>query len=465
MLSSDGVDIYLSWGIMFYMRYKFHGGIHPDAFKSLTSDKPIKRPFIPKRIVLPLSQHVGSPAEPVVNVGDDIKIGDLIAKPSGYISSAVHASISGKITDIMRLPTHNHPRVLSVIIESDGGDQDFSPIHNPNVKSLSRPELIDIIRSAGVVGLGGAAFPTDVKLSPPHDKKIDAVILNGAECEPYLTCDHRLMLEKASDILKGLDIIVRILGVKQVYIAIESNKLSAIYSMERALEMYRHQRSALPGLAQVERLKLVVLNEKYPQGAEKQIIKAVLNRTVPSLGLPMDVGCIVNNIGTAYAIYEAVYLGKPLIERAITITGSCVMEPINIWVRIGTILSDLKETFGAFTAEPRKVIMGGPMMGLAQYTMDVPISKGVGGVLFLTGDEVDTGKESVCIRCGRCIDVCPIGLVPTTLMYRVKKGNFQEAESLGIANCYECGSCAYTCPAKIPLVDYMKYGKAKIQKV
>lgn len=440
--------------------------MHPFSFKSLASDRPIKRPFIPKRVVLPLSQHTGSPAEAVVEVGANVNVGDVVARPSGRVSSAIHASISGKVTRIAHLPTHNQARVLSVVIESDGGtDQEFKSKSQADVDSLSRESLLEMIREAGVVGLGGAGFPTDVKLSPPPNKFVDTVILNGAECEPYLTCDHRLMLEKTTDILKGLDIIVKIIGAKDAYIAIENNKLSAIYAMERALESYGRLSAAKPGQTRRVVPKLVVLNEKYPQGAEKQIIKVILDRVVPAGGLPMDIGCIANNVGTAFAVYEAVYMRKPLIERAITITGSCVKEPVNTWVRLGTVLSDLKEVFGGFTKEPKKVIMGGPMMGTAQYTMDVPISKGVGGVVFLTKEEIDAGKESVCIRCGRCVDSCPIGLVPTALMYRVKKENFSEARDLGIANCYECGSCAYICPAKIPLVDYLKYGKAKIQTI
>lgn len=448
------------------MQYRFRGGVHPLTFKSLASDRPIKRSFIPKRVVLPLSQHTGSPAQAVVSAGARVNVGDIVAKPSGHISAAVHASIAGKITRIAHFPTYNQARVLSVVIEPEGGeDQEFKPKPARNIDAISREELLGLIRDAGVVGLGGAGFPTDVKLSPPANKTVDTVILNGAECEPYLTCDHRLMLEKTQEILKGLDIIVKILGAKQAYIAIEKNKLSAIYAIERALKLANLERGAGCGRLGSVKPKLIALNEKYPQGAEKQIIKVILNRIVPAGGLPMDVGCVANNVGTAYAVYEAVYFGKPLFERAITITGSCVKEPVNTWVRMGTMLSDMKDIFGGFTKEPKKVIMGGPMMGLAQYSMDIPISKGVSGVVFLTEKEIDAHKESVCIRCGRCVDACPIGLVPTTLMYRVKGENYPEAKSLGIANCYECGACAYTCPAKIPLLDYLKFGKAKIQTI
>lgn len=448
------------------MHYRFQGGIHPITFKSLTSDRAIKRPFIPKRVVIPVSQHTGLPAEPVVSVGAKVRVGELIAKPSGHISSSIHASISGKVVKIAHFPTYNQPRVLSIVIESDGTeDQSFRPVPAEDINALSREALLGIIRGAGIVGLGGAGFPTDIKLSPPANKPVDTVILNGAECEPYLTCDHRLMLEKTSKILKGMEVIVKILGVKDVYIAIEGNKPAAISAMESALNSYGERRYGPAGRFQCPKPKLVVLSEKYPQGAEKQIIKVILNRIVPAGGLPMDVGCVAHNVGTAYAVYEAVFTGKPLIERAITITGSCVKDPINIWVRIGTLLGDLKDTFGGFTEDPGKVIMGGPMMGVSQYSMDVPITKGVGGVVFLAKGEIDSSEESVCIRCGRCVEACPVGLVPTTLMYRVKREHFAEAKELGISNCYECGSCAYACPAKIPLLDYMKFGKAKLQTI
>jgi electron transport complex protein RnfC len=271
------------------------------------------------------------------------------------------------------------------------------------------------------------------------------------------------MMEKPKEILKGLGIIAKIVGAKEAHIAIEDNKLSAIYAMERTLESVKCSAFAEASAdRQASGVKIIRLRTKYPQGAEKQVIKAVLNRVVPAGGLPMDVGCVVQNVGTALAIYEAVYLGKPLIERCITVTGSCVKEPLNIWVRIGTPISDLKEAFGGFSKEPKKVVVGGPMMGVAQYTMDVPVAKGTSGLLFLTKEEADSYEESVCIRCGKCLEVCPMELAPTTLMYRVKYEKFDEAGALGIANCFECGACAYECPARIPLVDYMKFGKSKI---
>jgi electron transport complex protein RnfC len=430
------------------MSYKFYGGVHPSPQKNLTSDGAIKRVFVPKTVVLPLSQHTGSPAEPVVKAGDQVKAFTEVAKATGFVSSPIHSSISGKVARIAYSPAPASNRAFSVFIESQGDeDQEFKIKWRRDPKSLSADELISIIKDAGIVGLGGAAFPTHVKLSPPKNKIIDTVILNGAECEPYLTCDQRLMIENPKEILKGLEIILKILNAKNAYIAIEDNKQSAVYALEKALP---------------DNIKLAVLRTKYPQGAEKQIIKSVLNRTVPAGGLPMDAGCVVQNVQTAYAIYEAVYFGKPLAERAITLTGSCLKEPVNIRVRIGTVLKDLVDFIGGFKKEPRKIIMGGPMMGLAQYTMEVPIVKGTSGVLFLSEEETVQVKESVCIRCGKCIDICPMQLAPTTLMYRVKREFFGEAKDLGIANCFECGACAYACPAKIPLLDYMKYGKARI---
>ncbi|MBI4336175.1 MAG: electron transport complex subunit RsxC [Candidatus Omnitrophica bacterium] len=433
----------------------FYGGVHPPTCKDTASDKATRQTFIPKRVVIPLLQHTGVPAEPKVAPGDIVKVGSLIGSPSGFISSAAHASISGKVTRVSHAPTPTLARSLCVTIESQDNEiQELKTDERPNAASLSRAELLDIIGGAGIVGLGGAAFPTRVKLSPPKGKAVDTLILNGAECEPYLTCDYRVMIERPGDILKGLEVIAKILEIRDIYVAIENNKPRAVETMEKALSAVGHRLSAVSA-------KVVILKTKYPQGAEKQIIKAVLNRVVPAGGLPMDVGCVVQNAQTAFAVYEAVYFGKPLIERVVTVGGSCVKEPINARVRIGTLISDLVGSLGPFIKEPKKVIVGGPMMGLAQYTLDIPIVKGTSGILFFSQNELRDDTEGVCIRCARCVEVCPMGLAPTSLMHRVKKENFKEARAMGIDYCYECGSCAYICPAKIPLVDYMKFGKAK----
>ena len=450
------------------MPHTFYGGVHPSTFKTLASDRPAKKAYIPRKVVLPLLQHAGSPAEPVVTVGSSVKVGDMIARPSGHVSAAIHASIGGRVTRMAHSPTRVQPRVLSITIESQGGeDQDFKALRPArDADSLPSEELLAIVRAAGIVGLGGAVFPTHVKLGTPKTRSVDTVILNGAECEPYLACDHRIMLEKSAEILKGLEIIAKIVDAKNIYIAIEDNKQSAIYAMQRAVEALAAARQPRPGQPRrkftAPQAKIVALPTKYPQGAEKQIIKVLTGREVPAGGLPMDVGCIAQNVGTAFAVYEAVASGKPLIERVITVTGSCVREPVNVWVRMGTMLPELVGYLGGLAKEPAMVIVGGPMTGVAQYTMDIPVTKGFSGVVFMSKEDLDESEESVCIRCGRCVDACPMKLVPTALMYRVKHEIFDEAQQLGITNCYECGACAYTCPAKIPLLDYMKYGKSRV---
>lgn len=437
------------------MKRTFVGGVHPPDFKNLTGIARIKRARLPRQVIIPLSQHTGAVCESVVSVGDAVKTGSLIGKSDKFISSYVHASVSGKVT---KIENRAHPLLgvcKSVIIDSDGKDEPaFSPKQQEtDIDAMGAEKIIEIIRRAGITGLGGACFPTHVKLTPPKNKQIDTFILNGAECEPYLSCDFALMLERPQEILKGAVLIMKALDIKAGIIAIEDNKPQAIEAMGKAVESLKSKAYSL---------KVVSLPTKYPQGAEKQIIKSALNRIVPAGALPMDVGCVVQNVGTAFAVYEAVYFSKPLIERVVTITGPCVKEPVNLWVRIGTTLAELADSFAGFVKEPARIIFGGPMMGIAQYTTNVPVIKATSGIILLPQDEVDKTKEGVCIRCSKCLDVCPIRLAPTTLMYFVKTGNFKDAKELGIENCYECGACAYECPAKIPLLDYMKFGKASI---
>ncbi len=429
----------------------FERGIHPKYKKELSSGKSITRAKLPQRIVVPLSQHIGAPAKCEVKIGDEVKRGQIIGSPSGFVSSPVHSSISGKVIAIADFPTAAGRMVSSVVIESDGKDEAIALKEHPDYMNLTSDEIKAMIKDAGIVGMGGAAFPTNVKLSPPKEKPIDTVILNGAECEPYLTADHRLMVERPKEVIEGLKIIMKALGVKEGHVGIEENKPDAIEAMKSAA-------SGEPDII-VHSLEI-----KYPQGAEKMLIKAIKNREVPSKGLPMDVSVVVQNIGTALAIYEAVRYGKPLMERVVTVTGKGIREPKNILVRIGTLLSDVIEQCGGLADGAVKVISGGPMMGFAQWTLDVPVTKGTSGILVLTEDEYVASDEYFpCIRCGRCVDVCPIGLNPSMLSILSEKGFYEEAKEYNLFDCFECGSCAYVCPAKRPMVQFMRLAKSQVK--
>ncbi len=428
----------------------FPGGVHPPHFKKPANKIPIKKAALPKQVVIPLSQHIGAICEPLVSVGDKVKPGILIGKSDKFVSSFVHASVSGEVIKIEQRPHPLSGLCNSVVIESDGTDEAGFTQQESNADSLKPQEIIDIIRRSGVVGLGGACFPTHVKLTSIPNKKIDTFVLNGAECEPYLSCDHRLMLERPKDIIKGMLLIMKAIGVTKGFVAIEDNKPDAVEAMRAALNSTLNTQHSI---------QIVTLKTKYPQGAEKQIIKVILNKEVPAGGLPFDVGCLVDNVATALAVYEAVYYKKPLYERVITVCGDAVKEQANLLVRIGTRVSDILQQCGLSSQQPGKIIFGGPMMGFSQYTTDVPVIKGTSGIIFLSQAKVDKSVESVCIRCGNCLDVCPMKLAPTTLMNLIKLRRYAEAKEIGVDNCYECGSCAYECPAKIPLVDYMKLGK------
>ncbi|GBE37547.1 MAG TPA: electron transport complex subunit RsxC [Nitrospirae bacterium] len=429
----------------------FERGIHPRYHKELASGKPITQASLPQRIVVPVSQHIGAPAKPEVNIGDEVKKGQLIGSATGFVSSPIHSSISGKVIAIADFPTSAGKMVQSIVIEGDGKDEAVEFKENPDYMSLSSDEIRNIIKDAGIVGMGGAAFPTNVKLSPPKEKPVDTVIINGAECEPYLTADHRLMVERSKEVIEGLKIIMKSLGVKEGHIGIEENKPDAIEAM----------RFAVSGGSNI---KVWPLEIKYPQGAEKMLIKAIKDREVPCKGLPMDVGVVVQNVGTAVAVYEAVRFGKPLIERVVTVTGKGVNEPKNMMVRIGTLMSEVIEQCGGLVEGAVKVISGGPMMGFAQWTLDVPVVKGTSGILVLTEDEyVASDDYSACIRCGSCIDVCPMGLNPSILSIYAEKGFFEDAKENGLFDCFECGSCAFVCPAKRPMVQFIRLAKSQVK--
>jgi Na+-translocating ferredoxin:NAD+ oxidoreductase subunit C len=432
--------------------------IHPADFKDITKNKKIVEMPVPAKVILPLSQHAGASSTPVVNVGDSVKTGSLIAQAKGLISANLHSSVSGKVIAIEDSP---HPIIgisNAIIIESDGQDAKTSLDSTPvkDVSALLREEIAALIKEAGIVGLGGAAFPTFVKLNPPPAKKIESLIINGAECEPFLTCDHRLMLEKSKEVILGIQLIAKVLGVKDIIIGIEENKPVAIENMNSAIFLLKAQGSGL---------KVKALKTRYPQGGEKQLIKTLLDKEVPSGGLPLDIGVVVNNVQTVFAVYEAVYLRKPLYERIITVSGSFPGVAKNILVRIGTPIKDILDYCGLNPkASVYKIVMGGPMTGVAQCNLNAPIIKGTSGILILDKKFELKEEELDCVRCSRCIEACPAGLMPCVIGLSVKKDRFDIAGSYDPFDCIECGSCSYVCPSKIPLVQLIKLAKVKIKR-
>ncbi len=427
----------------------FKGGIHPLYKKALSSEASLVRLAPPKTVVIPLSQHIGAPCSASVEIGQEVKIGELVGIAEAFVSAPVHSSVSGKVVAIGEFPNPMGKMVKSVVIENDGKD-DWVELKGADPLNLSPEEIKERISAAGVVGMGGAAFPTKVKLSPPKEKPIDTVILNGAECEPYLNADNRLMVERPEEVIDGLEIIMRSLGVQKGYIGIENNK-------PRAFEVLKKTAEDHPDVEVHE------LEVKYPQGAEKMLIKAITGREVPSSGgLPMDVCVVVQNIGTAVAIHDAVRFGRPLTERVVTVTGEGIVEPKNLLVRVGTMVSELVEACGGLTEDAVKVISGGPMMGFALSTLEVPVTKGTSGILVMTGEEAPhLDKHLNCIRCGRCIDACPMGLMPQMLSILSEAGQYEECKEYDLWDCFECGSCAFVCPSKRPIVQFVKLAKSQ----
>lgn len=426
----------------------FRGGVHPPEHKETTEHKPIETLPMPQRVFIPVSQHTGAPSKPVVAKGAEVKTGTLLAEAGGRISVPTHSSVSGKVIDIADLA---HPltgnRVATYVIESDGKDAPDASI-GERAPDPTPQSIIAATHDAGIVGLGGAAFPTHIKLSPPREKPIDTLILNGCECEPYLTADHRLMLEQSAEIVEGAGYIARALKVENVIIGIENNKPDAITAMRKA--------------AANTSFRIQPLKTKYPQGAEKQLIRACLKREVQSGGLPMDVGCVVQNVGTAIAVRNAVRFGRPMYERVITVTGPGVNKPKNLRVRIGTPVKSLIEFCGGYRGETAKLVMGGPMMGIAVFSDQSPVLKGTSGILVLDAASVVELADHDCIRCGRCIKACPMGLAPQRLYNHLRGHRLDAAEREHLTDCIECGCCAYACPAKIRLVHHFKYGKTEI---
>ena len=422
----------------------FKGGIHPNEGKELSENKPVQVLQPKGEMVFPLSQHIGAPAKPLVAAGDQVLVGQKIGEPGGFISACVISSVSGTVKTIEPRMVANGSMVPSVIIENDGKYQTvegFGKERDP--KTLSKEEIITIVKEAGVVGLGGAGFPTHVKLSPKDESKIDTIIVNGAECEPYLTSDYRMMLEEPESIIKGLNIILQLFDNAKGVIGIESNKPEAIKLMT---ELVKDE----------PRITVCPLQTKYPQGGERTLIYAVTGRKINSTMLPADAGCMVDNVDTVISIYNAVAKGIPLIRRIITVTGDAITNPQNYNVRIGTNYSELIEASGGFKTEPEKVISGGPMMGQALFNFNIPVTKTSSALTCMTNDEVAGNAPSACIRCGRCVKVCPGNIVPQMLMEAAERSDMERFVKLNGMECCECGCCAYICPARRPLTQAFK---------
>ena len=433
--------------------FTFSGGVHPPENKELTATELIETLDPPIEAVVPLSQHIGAPASPLIKVKDEVRTGQKIAQSESFITAAVHAPITGTVTAI---EPRSHPvfgQSNAVIIKGTGLDMlDYKPA-NRDWREMKPEEIVGLVKEAGIVGMGGAAFPTHVKLSPPPGKKIEVLIINGAECEPYLTSDDRLMREHAEEMIEGIKILKRATNATEVIIAIEDNKPLSIKSIEKALEKESGTHNPI---------ELIVKKTMYPQGSEKQLIYAITGREVPSGGLPADVGVVVQNTSTAYAVREAVVMGKPLYERVVTVTGDCVEKPGNFKVRVGTSYRQLVEAAGGLKKEPKKIISGGPMMGIAQYTLDTPVIKGTSGIVLLSEEAVEQFEPENCIRCSFCIKHCPQRLMPQMLMKLAKTERWSEAKyEYNLMDCIECGCCTYVCPAHIPLVQWVKLAKFK----
>ncbi len=430
------------------------GGVHP-AENKFSANKAIEKLALPKSVFIPVAQHIGAPAQTLVKKGDQVKVGQIIAKAGGFVSANIHSSVSGTVKKVdLATDASGYPK-QGIFIDVEGDEWEEGIITDDKLVEKFDTDgkaIIDKINAAGIVGLGGATFPTHVKLMPPPGSKAEMLIINGVECEPYLTADHRLMLEKGSELLVGIRILMCALSVDKAYIGIENNKKDAIASLQNLT-------------ASDSSIEIVPLKVKYPQGGEKQLIKAVTGREVPSGALPIAVGAVVSNVGTAYAVYEAVQKNKPLIERVVTVTGRSVKNPSNFMVRVGTPVKELIEAAGGLPDDTGKIISGGPMMGKAIASTDVPVTKGTSGILIMPDTDAKRKTSQNCIRCGRCVTVCPMGLEPFLLMTVSEKQIWDRAEKDCIMDCIECGSCSFTCPADRPLLDYIRLGKGKVGQI
>lgn len=430
------------------------GGVHPHENK-LSAHQPIITAEVPAKAVILLGQHIGAPAKPVVAKGDVVKVGTRIAEPAGFVSAAIHSSVSGKVAKIDTIVDASGYAKPAIFIDVEGDEWEETIDRSTTLVKeceLSAEEIVKKIADAGIVGLGGACFPTQVKLCPPPSFKAECVIINAVECEPYLTADHQLMLEHAEEIMVGVSILMKAVKVNKAFIGIENNKPDAIELMTKVASSYAG-------------IEVVPLKVKYPQGGEKQLIDAVIRRQVKSGALPISAGAVVQNVGTAYAVYEAVQKNKPLFERVVTVTGKAVANPSNFLVRMGTPINTLIEAAGGIPENTGKIIGGGPMMGKALVSAEVPVTKGSSGVLLLTKEESVRKPMQDCIRCAKCVNVCPMGLNPAFLMKFTVYKDWEKAEANYIQDCIECGSCSYTCPANRPLLDQIRLGKGKVMGI
>lgn len=427
------------------------GGIHPPENKR--SAKAAITPLeLPKEVTIPLGQHIGAPAKAIVKRGDKVVVGQLIAEAAGFISAAIHSSVSGTVKKVDKALDGSGYQRDAIIITVDGDEWDASIDRTTDLKKecpLSPKEIVEKVKASGIVGLGGATFPANVKLMPPPGKTAEVLIINAVECEPYLTADHQLMLEKGDEIMVGISIVMKALNVKRAIVGIENNKPDAIALMEKLSASYTG-------------IEVCPLKVQYPQGGEKQLINATIGREVPSGTLPIEVGAVVQNVGTIFAIYEAIQKDKPLFERVVTVTGKALEKPSNFLVRVGTPVNQAIEAAGGVPENTGKIIGGGPMMGKAMSSTAIPVVKGSSGILLMKSEESKRGKTEDCIRCSKCISVCPMGLEPYLLMLTAQKEMHERSEEACIMDCIECGSCVYTCPANRPLLDYIRLEKAQV---
>ena len=430
------------------------GGVHPPESKKLTEKLPVEVMPLPAELEIILGQHIGAPCSPTVAKRAEVGEGDLIGEVVKGLGVPLHAPAGGTVKAIA---SSSHPiRVMSPSVTLKV-DQDAAPKEwiVADWLQLSSDELLRKVHDAGIIGIGGAGFPTHVKLKPPADNPIDTLLLNGAECEPYITADHRQMLEKATDIVEGAKILLKILGITECVIGIENNKPDAISTMTDAANAATNNDF---------KVRVQPLEVKYPQGSEKQLIQAITGRKVPAMALPSAVGVVVHNVSTTKAVYDAVVLGKPLVEKVVTISGKGITRPANLLVKIGTKVSDIVEYCGGLKPGVAKVVMGGPMMGFAVSDLSIPVTKTTSSVLFLTDEEIDTDPLSPCIRCGWCLDACPMGLEPKEIGVYVEANRAEDTAQFGVFECFECGSCAYVCPAKRPLVQFIRLAKMKAKR-